>query len=81
MADMAFKNNLYYFRAKAQLTQQELADKCGIARSYVSAFELGSRTPTLETLQNLAKSLDCSVNDLMYGPGTEKSERLTPCSS
>lgn len=64
---MAFKDNLYYFRAKAGLTQQELADKCGVARSYVSAFELGTRTPTLDTLKNLAYTLDCSVNDLVYG--------------
>lgn len=64
---MAFKDNLYYFRAKAGLTQQELADKCGVARSYVSAFELGIRTPTLDTLKNLANSLDCSVTDLVYG--------------
>lgn len=64
---MAFKDNLYYFRAKAGLTQQELADKCGVARSYVSAFELGTRTPTLDTLKTLANSLDCSVTDLVYG--------------
>lgn len=64
---MAFKDNLYYFRTKAGLTQQELADKCGVARSYVSAFELGTRTPTLDTLKTLANSLDCSVTDLVYG--------------
>ena len=69
---MAFKDNLYYFRAKAGLTQQELAEKCGVARSYVSAFELGTRTPTLDTLKNLAFTLDCSVNDLVYGPKVAK---------
>lgn len=69
---MAFKDNLYYFRAKAGLTQQELADKCGVARSYVSAFELGTRTPTLDTLKTLANSLDCSVTDLVYGVNEAK---------
>lgn len=69
---MTFKDNLYYFRTKAHLTQQELAEKIGVARSIVTRYELGDKTPPLATLIRLANELDCSVNDLVYGPDTAK---------
>lgn len=69
---MAFKDNLYYYRNKAHLTQQELADKVGVARSILTRYELGDRTPPLPTLIRLANELDCSVNDLVYGPDRNK---------
>lgn len=69
---MAFKDNLYYYRTKAQLTQQELADKIGVARSIETRYELGDKTPPLATLIRLADVLDCTVNDLVYGPNTAK---------
>lgn len=72
---MAFKDNLYYFRTKAHLTQQELAEKVGVARSILTRYELGDRTPPLATLIRLANELDCSVNDLVYGPDPAKEVR------
>lgn len=65
---MAFKDNLCYFRTKMGLTQEELADKVGVARSIVTRYELGDRTPPLATLTRLAKIFDCSLDDLVYGP-------------
>lgn len=64
---MAFKDNLYYFRTKAQLTQQELADKILVSRSAIARYEQGYDSPSLNTLVRLADALDCTVNDLVYG--------------
>ena len=64
---MAFKDNLYYFRTKANLTQQELADKIFVSRSLIARCERGYDTPSLHTLVGLASALGCTVNDLVYG--------------
>ena len=69
---MAFKNNLYFFRTKANLTQQELADKILVSRSLIARYEHGYDSPSLNTLVRLANELDCSVNDLVYGPDKTK---------
>lgn len=64
---MAFKDNLYYFRTKAHLTQQELADKVCVSRSLIARYEQVYDSPSLNTLMRLASAFDCSVNDLVYG--------------
>lgn len=64
---MAFKDNLYYYRTKAQLTQQELADKVSVSRSLIARYEKGYDSPSLNTLIRLAAAFDCTVNDLVYG--------------
>lgn len=63
---MAFKDNLYHFRSKANLSQQELADKCGVTRQAISAYELGSKTPSVETLILIAKTLNCTTDELLH---------------
>lgn len=63
---MAFKDNLYFFRTKANLTQQELADKILVSRSLIARCERGYDTPSLDALVRLAAALDCTVNDLVY---------------
>lgn len=53
------------WRTKRQLTQQALADKVGIHRVYVAQLEAGTKTPSLRTLQRLAKALRVKVADLL----------------
>lgn len=72
---MAFKDNLYYFRTQAHLTQQELADKICVSRSLITRYEQGYDSPSLNTLMRLASAFNCSVNDLVYGPDTAKEVR------
>jgi DNA-binding XRE family transcriptional regulator len=43
------------------LTQQQLAVKAGIPRSVISRIESGKRNLTLETLMNIAESMDEEV--------------------
>lgn len=72
---MAFKDNLYYFRNKANLTQQELADKICVSRSLITRYEQGYDSPSLNTLMRLASAFNCSVNDLVYGPDKAREVR------
>ena len=43
-------------RLKAGLSQQQLADKAGVAPTMISAYERDKRQPTLETLLRLLKA-------------------------
>ena len=43
-------------RAKAGLTQDEMASRAGVAQSLISAYENGRRQPTLPTLLRLLEA-------------------------
>ena len=52
------KNPIKVWREYRGLTQQQLADKAGISKPYLSQIETGKRTGTTEILSAIAKSLD-----------------------
>ena len=54
----AFGTVLRESRTKAGITQEELALRADLDRTYISLLERGLRQPTLETLFGLAKVLD-----------------------
>ena len=47
------------------LTQQELADRAGLHRSYVGQIELGRRNVTLKSAARIAKALRVDVASLL----------------
>jgi CheY-like chemotaxis protein len=51
-------------RAELRLSQEELADRAGLHRTYVSDVERGARNPSLETIRRLAQALERSVSTL-----------------
>jgi XRE family transcriptional regulator, master regulator for biofilm formation len=69
------------FREKKKYTLTELAKRSGISKSYLSQIERNHQiNPSLQLLSNLAKSLDCSVDELLghnTANGTNK-EQLDP---
>lgn len=52
-------------REKAGLTQEELAFKARIHRTYVSLLERGRKSPTLDALLRICKALDTSASRLI----------------
>jgi transcriptional regulator with XRE-family HTH domain len=52
-------------REKAGLTQEQLAFRAGIHRTYVSLLERDLKSPTLNTLFRLCAALDISVSKLI----------------
>ncbi len=61
----AFGKALREYRLKKGLTQQDLADKCGLDISYVGGIERGQRNPTLGVIHGLASVLGVKVSELM----------------
>lgn len=60
-------------RKKLNLTQRQLAEKLGVATGTIQQYELGKRSPDIQTLANLALALNTSVSafiDPMHTPFT-----------
>jgi len=60
-----FAANLVWFRRKAGLSQQELADRVGMKRTSLSPLERGLRVPRLDTILKLVAGLEVSNCDLV----------------
>ncbi|MBT3303146.1 helix-turn-helix transcriptional regulator [Candidatus Woesearchaeota archaeon] len=58
-------NNIKKLRSDMNLSQEELADKCGLHRTYVGAVERGERNVTLSSLEVLALALNVDVPTLL----------------
>lgn len=56
--------NIATQRKAKGLTQQELADKLGIAKVTVTLYEGGRNNFTINTLSKIADALGCNFNDL-----------------
>ncbi|HEY9693622.1 MAG TPA: helix-turn-helix transcriptional regulator [Oculatellaceae cyanobacterium] len=58
-------------RRELDLSQEELAERSGLHRNYISGIENGERNPTLKNIVKLAVALDISVPDLFVNYGIE----------
>ena len=48
-------------RLEQQLSQEDLADKCGLHRTYIGTLERGEKNMTIETALRITKALDISL--------------------
>ncbi|MBN2291988.1 MAG: helix-turn-helix transcriptional regulator [Pirellulales bacterium] len=60
-----FGDKLRKLRKKKEVSQEELADRAGLHRTYVSSVERGERNVSLETIDKLARALNLSLRDIM----------------
>ena len=58
-------SNLKYIRKAKKLTQDAFAEKLGIKRSSVGAYEEGRAIPNLDVLKKLSKIFDLSFEDIL----------------
>ena len=63
--DELFAANLRAERARADMTQAQLAEAAGISTASVVGYEKGTTLPTLTTLYKLAVVLGTTPNTLM----------------
>ena len=65
---MDIKDMIYELRTKKNMSQSELAEKVFVTRQAVSRWETGDTTPNTETLMQLSKLFDVSINTLLGSP-------------
>lgn len=70
-----FAHNLREMRLLRGLSQEALANKSGLHRTYVGAVERGERNISIDNMERLASSLNCSVIDLLKDGKNEWASR------
>ena len=58
-----FGNNLHIYRKQAGLSQEKLALKAGIDRTYLAGIENGKRNATLVSIEKVVNALEISLAD------------------
>tara|TARA_B100001173_G_scaffold258016_1_gene230568 strand:+ start:520 stop:732 length:213 start_codon:yes stop_codon:yes gene_type:complete len=61
-------NNLEELRKASGLTQQELSESAEVSRKSINAIENGVYVPSTVLALKIAKTLNCSVEDLFKLP-------------
>lgn len=67
MERMNIRERLLLWRGATGLTQKELGKRAGMDQAYISYMEVGRRTPTIRTIENIADALDITVEQFLFG--------------
>ncbi|WP_081668209.1 helix-turn-helix domain-containing protein [Butyrivibrio sp. MC2013] len=60
-------SNIKKARIKKKMTQMELANDCFTTNTVISAYENGKKMPSLDTIANISRALDVSIDSLYFG--------------
>ena len=74
MITEVFGRNVRHARANIGISQEELAELCGLHRTYVGSVERGERNITLLNAERIATALKISLSDLV-GRGSNEHRR------
>lgn len=67
-----FADRLKAARRASGMTQKEVAEKIGVAKSTYSLYESGKRTPLVEGVKLIAKTLGVTADELLGLPQTDE---------
>lgn len=62
-----FGERVRELRKKAGLSQEQLADRCELDRTYVGGIERGERNVSLRNIAIIARALGVTISDLTKG--------------
>lgn len=68
--------NIRRCRQNINLSQEALADKCGLHRTYIGAIERGERNITINTLARVADALGVQVVNLLLAQSNSENGDL-----
>jgi transcriptional regulator with XRE-family HTH domain len=64
-ARKVFASRLRQIRQVQGLSQEELADRAGLHRTYVGSVERGERNISVDNIERLAKALEIDIIELL----------------
>jgi transcriptional regulator with XRE-family HTH domain len=62
-----FGANVRYRREHLEMSQEELAVRAGLHRTYIGSVERGERNISLMNVLRIASALECNATDLVDG--------------
>src|ERR1043166_5629775 len=72
----SFATAVKAWRNRLGISQEELAGRAGLHRTYVSDIERGARNLSLESIEKLARALETSVSSLFSSPSSAEGNSL-----
>lgn len=57
--------NIRMLRAKAMISQAELAIRIGVSKTTIQKYEIGDTKPGADNLVALCSALNCTPNDIL----------------
>lgn len=64
---MNFSKNFMALRRKNNITQEKMAEQCGVSRAAIAKWESGSSIPDLYKVDSIAKLFDVTLDELIHG--------------
>ncbi|PFZ31596.1 helix-turn-helix transcriptional regulator [Bacillus wiedmannii] len=61
---MAFVTRIKEYRAKSNMTQEDLAKTVGVRRETISHLEKGKYNPSLQLAHDIAKALHSTIGEI-----------------
>lgn len=61
---VAYGKAIRSIRQNKKISQEELAERCGLHRTYVSDVELGKRNVSLENIDKIARALQIKKSEI-----------------
>lgn len=62
--NIQFGTRVAEFRKQQGISQEELAFRCDVHRTYIGSIERGEKSPTLNTIAKFAKGLGVEIIEL-----------------
>ena len=66
MPILNFARNFVTLRKKENLTQEQIAEKCGVSRQAVTKWENGNSTPDLSMISIICSTFSVTADELLY---------------
>ena len=67
-----FANNLRHYRKLAGMSQEALAERAGLHRTYIGSIERGERNISLKNVEKIALALNISPTELLTERHTDE---------
>lgn len=74
---MDIGKNIKAIRKKQKMSQVDLSEKSGLRQGTISAIEVGTNKPNLDTLLLISHALGCTVSEIIGDSPSNKNDTIT----